>query len=218
MFMKSRILLSSAVCHGIFSLVSAASAAIVAAYEFNTDTDQEGWVAPPSLNTSGLTATGGFLSGVASSNDPQLVNNTASITIGSGQTWDRIEFRVRENQNEVPVGPLTTFNPTGLIININNAGGTTPPSVGLLVSSPASFTAVDSGDNFYTVTIGISGFTGSTISSLRLDPIGGAASNSNSETNGNAFEVDFIRVHAIPEPSAFLLGGLGLTALLRRRR
>ncbi|MDB4788572.1 PEP-CTERM sorting domain-containing protein, partial [Akkermansiaceae bacterium] len=58
------------------------------------------------------------------------------------------------------------------------------------------------------------------IKNIRLDPIGGAATNSNSETNGNFFAVDFIQVNdtSIPEPSSALLSLLAGGLLFSRRR
>ncbi|MCB1133907.1 MAG: hypothetical protein KDN05_22500, partial [Verrucomicrobiae bacterium] len=181
------------------------------AFEFNTNGDTEGFAAPPSLNVTGLATSGGYLTGTASSNDPQLKINGTNFTVGAGETWDYIEFRVRETQNEAPSGTVNVFNATGLVVVVN---ATAPPAV----TWSSRFTAVDSGDGFFTVTLDISSLVAVAISDLRVDPIGGAASNSNSETNGNTFEVDYIRLHAVPEPAAALLGGIGLLSLLRRRR
>lgn len=187
------------------------SAAIVASYEFNTNGDTEGFTAPISLNVTGLAASGGFLTGTASSNDPQLKIDGINHTVGTGETWDYVEFRVRETQNEAPAGTVNVFNPTGLVVVVN---ATAAPAV----TWSSGFTAVDSGSGFFTVTVDISSLGSVAIKDLRVDPIGGAASNSNSETNGNTFEVDYIRLHAVPEPAAALLGSFGLLALLRRRR
>jgi MYXO-CTERM domain-containing protein len=83
-------------------------------------------------------------------------------------------------------------------------------------------------DGWFTVEVDISDLGSSAITSIRVDPIGGAASNSGpgggaggSDTNGNTFDVDYIRLNdtaPIPEPSAALLGGLAGLLMLRRRR
>jgi hypothetical protein len=69
-----------------------------------------------------------------------------------------------------------------------------------------------------TVSLNVTGLGVSAGNSFRVDPIGGASSNSNSQTQGKLFEVDFIQVTSVPEPGAALLGGLGSIGLLRRSR
>lgn len=208
--MKSNI--PSAIIAGLalMWLAPATSAALAAAWEFNTDANTEGWTTPPSLNITGLTTTGGVLRGTASNNDPQLKLDSINITVGAGETWDRIEFRVRETQNEAPGGTVS-FNATGLVAVVNVSS---PP----LITLATGFTGVSSGNGFFTITLDISSFGSVAIKDLRLDPIGGAISNSNSETNGNTFEVDYIRAYTVPEPTAALFGALGLITLIRRRR
>jgi hypothetical protein len=191
------------------SMAAPSMAATIAEWNFGTDT--EGWTAAAS---SALTASGGLMSGTATTNDPQLSVSGLNLTLGVGQTWDQLVFRVRETQDEAPVGTVSIFNPTGLVVNFNGLGG-----AGFLYNTPASFTGVDSGDGFFTVSLNVSALPAdTTVTSFRFDPIGGAASNSNSETNGNTFEVDFVRITAVPEPSAALLLSIGALGLLRRRR
>lgn len=190
-------------------LATGASASVIAAYDFNTASDTEGWTA---TSTSGFTAVGGSLVGTATGNDPQLLNNPVSITVGVGGTWDTVVFRVRELDSAsgfyIGSAGAPAFNTVGLVIQVNS----------LVIST--GFTSVASGDDFYTVTTNISSLAATTITNIRVDPVGGALSNSGSETNGNSYEVDFIQINgtAVPEPSAALLGGLGMIALLRRRR
>lgn len=185
---------------------SSGSAAIIASYDFSTASNTEGWT--PNNNITGLTTSGGFLIGTASGNDPQLLKG-ASITIGSSQSWDTVVFRVREfddvSGKYIGSAGAPTFNTVGLVVQLNATVFST------------GFTAVASGDGFYTVTADISAFAATTITNLRVDPIGGALSNSGAETSANSFEVDFIHINAVPEPGAALLGGLGMLALLRRR-
>ncbi len=194
------------------SFCPVANAALVAAYEFTADGNTLDWTA---ATTSSFTTTGGFLVGTASGNDPQLlITPPTSITVGAGNAWTTLEFRVRE-YDDATSSYLTTFNSTGLVIQVNVGG--TP----ITINSPASFTAGSlDANSFFTVTADISSLGSVTINNLRVDVIGGALSNSGSETNGNSFEVDYIRLNnnAVPEPCAALLGGLGLIVLFRRRR
>lgn len=200
-----------------FSMAIPSGAATIAEWNFGTDT--EGWA--PVVGSSALTASGGLISGTATSNDPQLSVSGLNLTLGVGQTWDQVVFRVRETafaphstDGFTDGTTVNVFNPTGLVVNFNGSG-----AAGFLYSAPASFTGVDSGDGFFTVSVDVSALpAATTVTSLRFDPIGGAASNSNSETNGNTFEVDFVQLTAIPEPSATLLLGIGALGLLRRRR
>lgn len=194
-------------------ICQAATAGVVAEFDFDTLGGLEGF---SSTNVTGLAADGDFLTGVATapSNDPQLILDPASLTRGASSTaFDTISFRVRETEDGGTV--LNAFDPTGLVVALG--GGTPNP---LTLSS--GFSAADSGNGFFTVSVDISSFTASTITSLRVDPIGGASSNSNSQTAGNTFEVDFIRVTdnaiAIPEPNCLAILSLGGLGLLRRRR
>ena len=208
---KNRILLALPAAGATICLSQAASAAVVADYQFNTLMDPEGW---SFVNISGQNADGDSLNGTATNNDPQLRHTTISeSTTGN---WESLIFRVRETQDEAPAGVVSTFNPTGIAVQFNQTGAN-----GALITAASNFSAVDSGDGFFTVTVDISGFTQSSITHVRVDPIGGASSNSNSQTQGNTFEVDFIQITddtPIPEPSSLALLGLGGLAMMRRRR
>lgn len=196
---------------------SSASAVIIGDFQFDVDGDTQGWVDRGlGSGNPGLTAAGGFLTSTVTGNDPQLVNGN-DLTLGAGQTWDTVTFRIRETQDGVapdvgPAGPIG-YDSVGSILSINEGA-----PVSLVANSAGAFSATDSGDGFFTVVVDISSFTGLTIDSLRFDPIGGAASNSNSQTAGNTYEIDFIEVAAVPEPASLALIGLGGIAMLGRRR
>ncbi|QTN31692.1 PEP-CTERM sorting domain-containing protein [Akkermansiaceae bacterium] len=200
-------------------------AAVVVSWDF--DSGVEGWtsslpVSPFTQTTvDPVAASGGFLSGTALSNnnDPQLYRTGLNLTPGAGESWVALTFRVRETQDADNIanpaqaaGIVTVFNSTGLILSLNNSSQA--------ISSPANGTVA--ADGWFEVTYNISGFNPATpITQIRLDPIGGARSNSNSETANNLFEVDFIRLSdssVIPEPSTALLAFAGALGLLRRRR
>ncbi len=196
----------NAVILSAFALVSSSCiAAVIVSYDFNSDT--QGWAAN---SVNGFAASGGYLIGTASSNDPQLLKTPANITISASQTWSTVVFRVRElddlSGKYIGSAGAPAFSPVGMVVQFNST------------ALSSGFTVVSSGDDFHTITCDISSIVDKTIANFRLDPIGGALSNSGSETTGNSFEVDFIQVNAVPEPGIALLGSLGMLVLLRRRR
>ncbi|WP_246114354.1 PEP-CTERM sorting domain-containing protein [Rubripirellula tenax] len=194
---------------------SFASADLIANFEFSGGST-EGWSVNTNNQISGLMANSGSLVGTATGNDPQLVLNPAGLT-RIGTSWSEVTFRVRETDDVTDgfIGATgePAFNTTGLIVQVN----------GTIVNSGFSFAA--SGDNFFTVTADISSLGDATISNFRIDPIGGAFSNSASETSGNFFEIDFIRVTdnavAVPEVSSLAMMGIaavGGAGMVWRRR
>lgn len=164
-----------------------------------------------------LAVSGGLLTGVASSGDPRLIWNTATVSSTpivsklETETWTTIIFRVRETADPLTPGTVVnTFNATGLVIALSNSNSTTGATT-ISTTTLYSANTIDL-DGFFTITANISGFLANDIRYLRLDPIGGT------DATNNRFEVDFIQINAVPEPSAMLLGSLGMLRLLRRRR
>ncbi len=195
---------------GIIALPAVSHAALVKAFEFNTPADTEGFSI---LNGSGLTTTGGLLTGTATSGDIQLVNTTGTYTKATGSTWTELVFRVRETTDDAIPAVVSTFSSTGLAVVLGPNANTTGTVVANNGTSGVS--AIDSGDGFFTVTVDISSYSNNTIRYFRFDPIGAP------DAAGNFFEVDFAQIYdssAVPEPSATLLGVIGVIALLRRRR
>ena len=146
-----------------FALVSSSGmAGIIASYDFSTNGDTEDW---SSLNITGLPTSGGFITGTASSSDPQLLQNTGSLTVGARQTWNTIVFRVRElhdvSGKYIGSEGAPAFNTVGLVVQAN----------AMVIRS--GLTAAASGGDFYTITANISTLGNAAITDLRADPIGG---------------------------------------------
>lgn len=194
----------------VFAMLAVpASAATVLEYDFSSGTQGFG-----GNNITGLTATGGFLTGVAASNDPQLILGAAQLpggqAPGAGGTWTTLEYRVRETNSSG--GGFVSFanasNTTGLVFSFNGS-----------VVGTSNYSFVNAGSGFTDVTVDISSLGSTTLTNFRLDPIGGAT---NPVTTDNTFEVDFIRfsdsITAVPEPSSFALLGLAGCAITFRRK
>ncbi|GEM_PF-1787318 len=133
-------------------------------YRFDTDADTQGWT---SNNVDGLTASLGSLEGTANTNDPQLVRNGLSV---DGNIYDKLEIRMSASVNTSVQVFWSTTTELGFVaarsatLNYNGSG-----AMQALELNPQNF----------------DGWTGRTITGLRIDPI---ASPATSET----FQVDSI--------------------------
>lgn len=164
-----------------------APAAVVLECTFDTAGDTENWEdLGVGTGHDGLTSDGASLTATSPGLDPQL-GYGAALSRAADAAWGAVEFRVRET--ETAGGDPVAFDPTGVVIQINGGG-----KEGLNLSKPGAFSATEDGDGFYLVTAPIAGYAGETIDKLRIDPIGGSLKNSNSDTAGNTWEIDFIRV------------------------
>lgn len=218
-----RILTAAGILTASVFLTPSATAAVVISWDFNSDNNTEGWVGSPNASTADTS--GGFLSATVTGNDPQLnLGGTINISPTSGETWTTLTFRVRETQDAQTSAPtaaglVTVFSGVGSANVVNGGAART------IISPTDGTVALDA---WFTVEVDISALGSDSITSIRVDPIGGAGSNSGpgggaggSDTNGNTFEVDYIRLNdtgVVPEPSTALLGSLAGLLLLRRRR
>lgn len=160
-------------------------------------------------------------------NDLTLELRNGGITVGS------LQFRIHDDDLSDGQADRTQVAITST--NANSVGQFSGKSATIDIANPISGAIwdiveleidLDSGNMFHQrngVTIGGTGettdtglFTGVGFDELRLSASGDWSS---STADTGVIETDLIGLYtAVPEPSAALLGGLGLLALLRRRR
>ena len=162
---------------------------------FNTDGDAQGFTAYSSATaTFTVSVAGGLLTGTSPSGDPRLVRNSSTpiATKPAAASWTTVKFRVREKDEALAI--VTPWSNTSIAVVLNGNTGTS----GATTISSGSFSAVDSGDGFFTVTADISAgtpaFTADEIRYFRFDPIGGT------DATGNKFEVDWVEISMTTTP------------------
>mgnify|MGYP001004879471 FL=1 len=103
------VLLTFAIC---FQFTIVAEAAVVKAWEFNADGDTEGWTSASVLGISGLDASGGYLNGNITNNDPYMIssnnlnvditnNKVIKIKLKNNTTCDKAQIYFITNTDEV---------------------------------------------------------------------------------------------------------------------
>jgi hypothetical protein len=162
------------------------------------------------------THTPGFSPGV------QTFENNLSYTAGSSVVWELIDDSLAgrgTNYDGIDVGGNLSFSgATTLTLDFDLAGSAVDWSDSLWSSNITGNT----GWKIYAVTGTISGFQNLQLASINwLDGQGDAFKSARPDASFSLFQGTdgiYLNYSAVPEPSAALLGGLGMLALLRRRR
>jgi hypothetical protein len=162
------------------------------------------------------THTPGFSPGV------QTFENNLSYTAGSSVVWELIDDSLAgrgTNYDGIDVGGNLSFSgATTLTLDFDLAGSAVDWSDSLWSSNITGNT----GWKIYAVTGTISGFQNLQLASINwLDGQGDAFNLARPDASFSLFQGTdgiYLNYSAVPEPSAALLGGLGMLALLRRRR
>ena len=219
----SKNLFLSALSAVVISAGSSHATVLLQGYEFNVDGNTLGFTDQGERFVE--TVANGFytaVDGPSANQDYQLRNNLGNgdsgtlatqgqFTIGSGVgEASTITFSLRLFNGGTP-GAINAAN--GQVLNapqlfIVAADGAAGLGIG---GSPITFDEPVFGE-FQTFTVDLLTLSptavGTVFSSIRLDP----------RQDAGDFEIDFIRIEGVPEPSAALLSVLGLGAFLVRRR
>lgn len=139
--------------------------------------------------------------------DNLFINNTATLRVtitglNNGFSYDLLAFTGRNTANANSLGIWNLVTGTATTSRFQNAAGTYTANTGAGVNSTGT-------NNGYAVEWNGVTPTGGTIA---FDIQSKQGTGSNNVTDFNAFSI------SVPEPSAALLGGFGMLALLRRRR
>jgi hypothetical protein len=129
------------------------------------------------------------------------------------------------HQFTITIPSNVTLNLTSLFFNYGSRGADTSPANFLVTSNvgggsftnnPATHTAGDPVNT--SVTMAMSGFTGLTNRTVTFTFVDSSQGNNKTESIYSYIDNVTLTGTVIPEPSAALIGGLGVLALFRRRR
>ncbi|HAV13868.1 MAG TPA: hypothetical protein DCX06_10325 [Opitutae bacterium] len=208
----------------IAGLSYSVSAGTVLEYTFDTTTD--GVTQNGQFQTFGqatASTSEGVLQGRLNSSSPfdaQISLNPGTLTLGGGETWDTIEFRIRQlaDNTGTPGAPQAIDYASTLLSVTLSVGGF--QNLGLF--NTTYYTEVTQADGWSLFTVDLATYlvdnsfaANAEITSSRFDPIGSPAQ------AGNWVEVDYIAFNSVPEHGTYaLLGGLialGFVAIKRRQ-
>lgn len=135
-------------------------------YDFNTDSDVEGWAGN---NIENLTANGGSLTATATMNDPQININGLNL---AGGAYTQVAVRLRSSHT----GAIQLF-----WSRVGGSGFTVDRSVA------ANYTTANEFQTVVFELTGVSEWDDETITGFRLDPLNGTVA-------GIDFEIDYIEI------------------------
>ena len=182
--MIRQMLLGATVASTCLTTLHAAPLDVIQEWNFNSDTIFEGWTeftysGGEPVRISDLTVAGGVLSGKVDFNDPGL--NVGSLSLNSTQAgYVKMRYRVLDGSSS----PIIPPSPSADII-VPTPGG----SQGGANTAPNSNTVVDPVNGWTEAIWDITDLTGTTITSLRLDPV-----NTVIDSGNGTFEIDYIQV------------------------
>jgi autotransporter-associated beta strand protein len=209
------------------SIGNSAGVSLASGASFNVSTVSGGFILGATQNLSG----GGTITGntiISGTHTPgfspgvQTFENNLSYTAGSSAVWELIDDSLAgrgTNYDGINVGGNLSFSgATTLTLDFDLAGSAVDWSDSLWSSDITG----NAGWKIYDVTGTISGFQNLQLASINwLDGQGDAFTSARPDASFSLFQGTdgiYLNYSAVPEPSAALLGGLGMLALLRRRR
>lgn len=147
-----------------------------------------------------------------------------SIGVQGGQVRAQKSADNDTHQFTITIPTTTTIDFTTLSFSYGNVGGDTSPANflvssnvigGTFTNNPATHTA---GEFSGSVTMSLGNFTGLTNRTVTFTLVDRAQGDNKNTTLYTFIDNVTLTGTAIPEPSSALIGGLGVLALLRRRR